>query len=173
MRSDEELREMGIEEANTKLSDSDFSRWKDLREDSLYREAEENIEEMQERDESAIDTLISSAEDSLSTSIELFGNKYEFLVSLNREQRNVFKEIKQKRDEASEEDIDLEEIDGISSLVKEFLASVSKDFGESDWDRFEGEYGFVGVYDIFVKVMRVFQEEMGEKREEIKNFRSE
>lgn len=166
------MADMSIETANAELDDSDFERWKKVREKNLKDQADENRQKWAERDEEAIDTLIKSGRNDLTTTVNIFGGEYEFFVSLDREQRQIFNKIKDKRELAKSENMDIENVDGISDLVIDFLSSISKDFNREDWEKLEGELGFVGLYDVFIKVMKVFKSEMDEKQEAVKKFRN-
>jgi len=169
--TDEDLKKIGIEEANAKLEGNDFKRWQELRKDSLIEEAEENAEEWAERDEEAIDTLISSGRNKLRKEIEILGEKHEFLFLLNRKQRQLFQEIKKKREETDKEN--LENVEGIVDSICEFLGSVSKDFDKGEWKKIDGEIGFAALYDVFISVMSEFQEEFESKKELVEKFRGE
>lgn len=171
MISDRKLSEMNIKEANANLSDDEFNRWKLVKEQELYKQHEKNQQVISNRNEKAIDTLIKSGKKELVMTVDLFGGSYDFLVNLNQEQRQIFNKLRQKKVDSEKQDIPLDEMEGISELIVEFLAGISLDFNQSDFTKLLDELGFVGLYEIFVKVMSEFKDNLRENEELIRKFR--
>ncbi len=166
--SDAEMKELSLEEANSRLNDEQFERWNRLHDEKIMEQAERNEQRIEEEDNEAIDALKRSAENKLTDSIEVLGTELEVNISLNQRQKDLFQRLRElENDEDS-----IEKIGETENFIYELLGEISVNYSEDDWrEKFE-DVGFSGLQMIIQEIMRKYQKGFKEKNEVVKNFRS-
>ena len=156
-----DLLNMNRQEAESKLSEKEFQRWKEL--NSAKQHAEDFYDKREEVREQGLDILTNRVKDELTETIDVYGFELEISIVLDDEQFDLIKELT-KYQGMDEEDIeDTQEMKDTSS---EFLASIT-DFSESEWRSNIDEMGLRGLFKIMEKVM----EPIKEQSEAIEKFR--
>jgi len=178
--SDEKIRELGVEEANKQLSDSEFRRWQELRKESLQKEAEEKTGEIEERNAEAIDTMVRADMSELTTEIELYGNEVEVLTNLDRKERLLLRELDSMGDqEDNPEEWSEEKIEEFENKTSELFAQIFHTFNKISVDgeketlakKCVDKWGTLGSLNAIRKIYMKTMQEQREKAEKVEKFR--
>ncbi len=172
--TEDELKELSIEEANTVLSEEQFEHWAELHNKKLEEQAEENWKNIQEDNEEAIDTLVKASKDELIEEIEVMGAILKINVSLNKKQKELFSKIQklQKRaDKSKDDETRLAKLDEMEQNIYEFLGEICVDYSSADWrSRFE-DIGLTAIMQVTKKIMDAYSEKVKDKQGKVKKFR--
>lgn len=158
-----ELLKLSEEEANTKLDDKEFERWQELH--KAKEKKDDIVKEREKKHSDAIETLTDSfKKDELTETIEVSGEKLTIILTMNREQIEMFKNMQKYNDMSFD---NLEDMDGIEQEFAKFLDSVVKEHDYNDWMYFADEVGVRGLAKFVEKVV----EPIKEKGDSVKDFR--
>lgn len=179
MRSDEELKQLGYREANSELSDEEFSRWRELQKQDLKKSAKENRAEWEKQHKEALNSLVNTDKSEVAETIEHQGNKIKYLFTLNRKQERIVKEmdrLESKSDYDEEDEERYEEL--VVSLFDDIIVKFNdKRVSEADFSGDElaryliDEWGKLVFQELVQDIVLDYYKGKKEKMEAIEKFR--
>jgi len=169
---DKELKKIDREEAEEKLDDEEFERWKDLREEKLENELDQFKSKRNEENSKAMSDLIKASKDELTTTVNISGFELKALLKLDKKQRQLLQDLRKLKNQFDDiEELDEEKLKELSDKLKEFLTTITPEYSLQDWNDFEEELGVGGLNEIGGDIVEAIFEERDNKKEEIKKFR--
>jgi len=177
--NEEKLKEMGIEEANSELSDEEFEKWHDLREESLLESANENRTKWEKEDAEALDILINKDEEGMVEEIEHQGNEIKYILNMDRKQENIYSKIMNLE---SKENPNQEDRKRYKNLLMDFFAEIVTEFNEKEIKNADfsskalakqcyRKWGRLPFQDLIEEILLKFYEEKREKMDTVEKFR--